>query len=1001
MSCQILKTIAVGISAILTTFSIYSQCNVQASVCESNSLSQSFNFTNVGSAYAGGSFADAGCSTGAGGNHSYGFITLYITQSGPLNLLVSGNASTGFIDVAIFQVPPGNDPCTAIQSSSNAIGCNFADFSSGCVQFGSEFGCQSIVDAPYVNAGDEILIVVQNYTSGTSTSFNLQLSDNGAQTGQPNASINPNSLGPFCSTDGLMQIEATNMGGIWSGAGMQANGFFNPAVAGVGTHTINYAIGVAPCNSSSSAQITVGSVNISDLNVGVCQGNSSYSVNGTVNIVNPPATGNLIVEDCNGQQVVVQTAPFTVGAYPFNISNLTSTNSNCSLHAYFTNSSCSHILNYTQPVCDDACGIGISSLIPTGCQADNSYTINGVIEFGNEPTTGQLIIQSSTGASQTFNPPFSSPTNFSFANQTANGQTVTITAQFTDEVGCSTQSTYTAPSIPTVDANDNIAICEGNNTTLTVTGTASSYAWSNGYTGTSNLVTPAATTTYTVTGTLNGCSATDQVTVNVNANLVPTITPSTSVCIGTSTTITVSSGASYQWNNGLGNSNTHTVTPAATTTYTVTVTDAAGCSGTASTTVTVNPLPIIIGTGATICADETATIFVEGANTYSWSPALGLNSTTGANVIYTPGQSTNYTVVGTDENGCVNQTTVAVTVYPLPQVEAGASFTGCEGDEFTLIGSGAGSQATYVWNNGVIDGQAFESPVGTTTYIVTGTTMYGCSGTDSTTIYIDETPVVQFLATQDQPCNPVTGTFVNQSTNGDTYVWHFDNGEVVTGEGPITQEFNFAGSFGASLTVTSPYGCVATDYQSGLITVEDKPNASFVPSPAIFSLSTPIVSFNNHSTGAVSYDWNFGIPGANSNAVNPKFTYPNEVENYNVVLFAYSQSGCVDSFEYIVQSEEDLIFYIPNTFTPDGDEFNQSFQPIFTSGFDPYSYTMVIYNRWGEPIFETHDVNIGWKGNYGLGEEICQSGMYTWKIEFRLKYTDERQMHAGHVNLLK
>jgi len=1001
MSRKFSKLLLLGITSVLTAFSAVSQCNVQASVCESNSLSQNFNFTNVGSAYAGGAFADAGCSTGAGGNHSYGFITLYITQSGPLNLLVNGNANDGFIDVAIFQVPPGIAPCTAIQNGANAIGCNFADYSSGCVQFGYDFGCNSSVSAPYVNAGEEILIVVQNYTAGTSTSFNLQLSGNGAQTGQPDATINPASLGPFCSTDGLMQIQATNMGGLWTGTGMQANGMFNPALAGNGTHTINYEIGVAPCNTSNSAQITVGSVNISDLNVGVCQSGGVYSVSGIVNIVNPPSSGNLVVEDCNGQQVVVQTAPFTIGAYPFNLSNLTASGSNCSLHAYFTNSSCSHILNYTQPVCDDACVIGISSLTPTGCQGANTYTLNGSLEFGNAPISGQLIVASSTGATQTFNAPFTNPTNFSFTDQMPSGQVVTVTAQFSDETTCTVQSTYTAPTIPSVVASADVAICEGNSTVVSVSGNASSYSWSNSFVGTSNAVTPTATTTYTVTGTLNGCTATDQVTVNVNANLVPTITPNSTVCIGTPVTITVSDGATYQWNNGLGNSNSHTVNPLSTTTYTVTVADAAGCSGSASTTVTVNPLPTITGTGATICADETATITAQGAVDYTWSPALGLSSTTGQSVVFTPGQSTNYTVVGTDANGCVSQATIPVIVHPLPQIEAGSAFAGCEGDQFTLIGSGAGSQGTYVWDNGVENGVPFSSSVGTTIFTVVGTTMYGCSTTDTTSIYIDATPVVQFLATQDQPCNPVIATFVNQSSNGDTYVWHFDNGEVINGEGPVVQTFSNAGSFGASLTVTSPYGCVATEYSPGLITVEDNPIASFVPSPAVFSLSTPLVNFNNHSTGAVTYDWNFGIPGANSSAENPKFTYPNEVETYNVVLFAYSQSGCVDSFEHIVQSQEDLIFYVPNTFTPDGDEFNQSFQPVFTSGYDPYSFTMVIYNRWGEAVFETHDVNVGWKGNYGLGEDICQSGMYSWKMEFRLKYTDERQVHVGHVNLLK
>ena len=93
----------------------------------------------------------------------------------------------------------------------------------------------------------------------------------------------------------------------------------------------------------------------------------------------------------------------------------------------------------------------------------------------------------------------------------------------------------------------------------------------------------------------------------------------------------------------------------------------------------------------------------------------------------------------------------------------------------------------------------------------------------------------------------------------------------------------------------------------------------------------------------------------------------------------------------------------PNTFTPDDDNFNQTFQPIFTSGFDPYDYTLLIFNRWGEIIFESHDAKVGWNGSYGSGGEIemVQDGVYTWKIEFKVTRNDERKVAIGHVNILR
>ena len=90
-----------------------------------------------------------------------------------------------------------------------------------------------------------------------------------------------------------------------------------------------------------------------------------------------------------------------------------------------------------------------------------------------------------------------------------------------------------------------------------------------------------------------------------------------------------------------------------------------------------------------------------------------------------------------------------------------------------------------------------------------------------------------------------------------------------------------------------------------------------------------------------------------------------------------------------------MIYYIPNTFTPDGDEFNQLFQPIFTAGYDPYDFNMQIFNRWGEVIYETNDDTVGWDGMYN--GKIVQDGIYTWKIEFKTISSDERIMINGHV----
>ena len=75
---------------------------------------------------------------------------------------------------------------------------------------------------------------------------------------------------------------------------------------------------------------------------------------------------------------------------------------------------------------------------------------------------------------------------------------------------------------------------------------------------------------------------------------------------------------------------------------------------------------------------------------------------------------------------------------------------------------------------------------------------------------------------------------------------------------------------------------------------------------------------------------------------------------------------------------------------------------MFTSGFDPQDYTLLIFNRWGEIIFESTNANIGWDGTYGIeSNEVVKDGTYVWKIEFKTKYNDERKVEVGHVNILR
>ena len=228
---------------------------------------------------------------------------------------------------------------------------------------------------------------------------------------------------------------------------------------------------------------------------------------------------------------------------------------------------------------------------------------------------------------------------------------------------------------------------------------------------------------------------------------------------------------------------------------------------------------------------------------------------------------------------------------------------------------------------------------------------------------------------------------------------------MVNGCGPVVHTFTTAGVYGASLqTETALSGCVGSVYYADIITVEANPIASFTADPTVTTTINTEVHFTNNSIGATFYEWNFGDTSPLSNVVNPIHEYSSdEAGNYYVTLIATTPGGCADTAHLLIKVDEELIFYVPNTFTPDGDSFNESFKPIFTTGFDKYKYTLFIFNRWGELVFESHDTEYGWNGQYGVAgsSERCNDGTYTWKILVGLSSNGKIVEYNGHVNLLR
>jgi gliding motility-associated-like protein len=403
-------------------------------------------------------------------------------------------------------------------------------------------------------------------------------------------------------------------------------------------------------------------------------------------------------------------------------------------------------------------------------------------------------------------------------------------------------------------------------------------------------------------------------------------------------------------------------------------------------------------------------------STYSWtntntSIGLGANGNgdvptfTGVNSGTTPISGT-ITVIPT-LNGCTGSSvTFTIGVSNNPTANAGNDISLCINSlSGNQIGSASVAGNSYSWNptTGLSDASISNPTVntgtaGTTSYTVTVTNASGCEATDVVSVTINPLPLVSFTSNAIDGCAPVSISFTNTSANSVNCVWTFEDGGTEVGCGTVLQQFNTAGTFDVTLTITDGNGCSNSLSNGNMITIYPEVDASFGVNVYEQSVLYPVFDFNNTSTNATSYSWKFG-DGTTSTQTSPTHTYDDKPGVYHVILYASNAAGCIDSAVAVVSVIDELIFYVPNAFTPDGDEFNNVFFPVFSSGFDGQNYSLMIFDRWGEVLFESHNVDFGWDGTY-VGQ-LCKEGVYTWKIIVKERNKDKHHEYIGHVTLLK
>ena len=322
------------------------------------------------------------------------------------------------------------------------------------------------------------------------------------------------------------------------------------------------------------------------------------------------------------------------------------------------------------------------------------------------------------------------------------------------------------------------AICMGTSTVLVASG-ADTYTWSpatglNTSLGKEVIATPTETTTYTITGTTNGCSTTTTFLVTVHP--LPSLNVQSStleMCTGQSATLLATGADSYQWTPTTG-LNTTTgaevmATPSETTTYTVTGTTAEGCSAETQITITVNSTAVSVSPSTTICVGESTQLVATGSNYYTWSPSTGLDNNGGDTVTATPLITTTYTVTGTSAFGCTDTQSVTVTVEQPITISTTDNNNLFLGESATLTAQGA---QTYSWTpseglNTDSGASVTATPSQTTTYTVTGTTANGCSTTAEITISVTAFPNPVITATGPTEFCPALATYLTAAIPGE------------------------------------------------------------------------------------------------------------------------------------------------------------------------------------------------------------------------------------------
>lgn len=434
-----------------------------------------------------------------------------------------------------------------------------------------------------------------------------------------------------------------------------------------------------------------------------------------------------------------------------------------------------------------------------------------------------------------------------------------------------------------------------------------------------------------------------------------------------------------------------------------------------SVTVVYGEVLLDVSNDTIICQNGQVDLIATG-NTTSNSPLeYHWDHTTDVGAVQnvTPLENTTYSVFAENTDGCISQTkTITVSVHPPLELTITPTLQSiCPGDMAqisSVVTGGNGGPYTLVWTDptgNVVGDEAQIAVSPESTSIYTLTVSDNCETTPVTLtseVVVEPLPEVMFSVTEPALCTPAVFEVINNTDPNmvDQTYWYVNSGHSYANLDTINPDITSPGVYDVKLVVVSPAGCVDSLSVNNFLEVYALPEARFTYTPNPTTVLNTEVKFQNGTTGAVSYQWTFedGLP-AYSSLTNPTVNFPEGiVDVYDVEMIAYTEFGCTDTVLKRIRVQPEVLIFAPNSFTPDNDSYNEVWK-VHLLGVDVYNVTIEVFNRWGEQVWESHDIEYGWDGTYG-GKPV-PTGSYIWKVSAADRLTDGKYEWQGHVTILR